>query len=271
MVDREHPDLSVRRQCELLGLAPSSYYHRPQPLSALDLELMRLLDEQYLQTPFYGVPRMTWRLVQLGYAVGQKRVRRLLRVMGLMAIYPKPRLSLPGTVATVWPYLVGSLQIDRPDVVWATDITYIRLAQGFCYLCVVMDWHSRFVLSWRLSTSLDSAFCLDALEDALAGGRKPFCFNSDQGSQFTSEEFVGRLLANGIKPSWDGKGRYRDNIFVERFWRTFKYECAFLHEWINPRVATRGIGEYMRFYNNERPHSSLDKVPPAAVYYGPPN
>lgn len=271
MVEREHPGLSVRRQCELLGLSPSSYYHRPEPISTLDLELMRLLDEQYVKTPFYGVERMAWHLAQIGHAVGQKRVRRLLRVMGLMAVYPKPRLSLPGTVANAWPYLIGSLNVNAPDVAWATDITYIRLARGFCYLCVVMDWRSRYVLSWRLSTSLEGGFCIETLDDALTGGRKPFCFNSDQGSQFTCDAFVQRLLDNGIKPSWDGKGRYLDNIFVERLWRTVKYECVFLHEWTNPREASKGLAEYFRFYNNERPHMALDKVPPAAVYYGPPN
>ncbi len=271
LVGRGPGSPSVRRQCELLGLAVSTYYHRPRPVAEGDLLLMRLLDEQFTATPFYGVERMAWQLRQAGHAVGTRRVRRLLRLMGLMAVYPKPRLSVPGTVANAWPYLLGSLKPAQPDVAWATDITYIRLQRGFCYLCAIMDWHSRAVLAWRLSTSLEGSFCLDTLRDALAAhGRVPYCVNSDQGSQFTSPKYTGLLLSHGIKPSWDGRGRFLDNIFVERLWRSVKYECVYLHEWPGPRDAERGLREYFHLYNQLRPHSSLDKVPPAAVYFRTP-
>jgi putative transposase len=210
MIETASGGLSVRRQCELLGLPASSFYYRPRPVSELDLEQMRLLDEQFTRTPFYGVERMTWWLRSQGHGVNVKRVRRLLRLMGLMAVYPKPRLSLPGTVATHYVYLLGGMEVLAPDQAWATDITYIRLRHGFCFLCAILDWFSRYVVAWSLSVSLEAAFCLDALELALATGRKPWCLNSDQGSQFTCQPYVGRLLDNDIKPSWDGKGRWID-------------------------------------------------------------
>jgi putative transposase len=267
MIEPACREVSIRRQCELLGLAPSSFYHRPKPVDAHDLELMRLLDEQFTRTPFYGVERMTWWLNTQGHKVNVKRVRRLLRLMGLMAVYPKPRLSVPGTVATHYAYLLGGMELIAPDQAWATDITYIRLRHGFCYLCVVLDWFSRHVVGWSLSTTLEAAFCIEALDMALATGRKPWCLNSDQGTQFTCRDYVDKLLANDIRPSWDGRGRWIDNVFVERLWRTVKYECVYLNDWATPAEARRGLGDYLAFYCHQRPHSSLDNQPPAAVYF----
>jgi putative transposase len=267
MIEPACKEMSIRRQCELLDLAPSSYYHRPKPADGYDLELMRLLDEQFTRTPFYGVERMTWWLRSQGREVNVKRVRRLLRLMGLMAVYPKPRLSIPGTVATHYAYLLGGMELLAPDQAWATDITYIRLRHGFCYLCAILDWYSRHVVAWSLSTTLEAAFCIEALEMALATGRKPWCLNSDQGAQFTCQAYVDRLLANDIRPSWDGRGRWIDNVFVERLWRTVKYECVYLHDWATPAEASRGLADYFAFYSHQRPHSSLDNQPPAAVYF----
>jgi len=267
MIERHHPLLSVRAQCALLELSPSAFYYQPQALDAVDLLLMRLIDEQYTRTPFYGVRRMTWWLSQQGHTVNAKRVRRLMRLMNLEAIYPKPRLSQPGSGASVYPYLLHGLSIDRVDLVWATDITYIRLRRGFVYLCAVMDWATRYVLAWELSTTLDALFCLEALERSLAAGRVPVYFNSDQGTQFTCEEFAGRLLRRGIKISRDGRGRWLDNVFVERLWRTVKYEEVFLKDYADPREARKGLGNYFHFYNHERPHTALDNQPPAAVYF----
>jgi len=253
MIEPASKEMSVRRQCELLGLSPSSYYHRAAPVAALDLEQMRLLDEQFTRTPFYGVERMTWWLHTQGHEVNVKRVRRLLRLMGLMAVYPKPRLSVPGTVATHYVYLLGGMEVSAPDQAWATDITYIRLRHGFCYLCAILDWFSRHVVAWSLSGNLEAAFCIEALDMALGTGRKPWCLNSDQGSPFTCQEFVGRLLDNGIKPSWDGRGRWIDNVFVERLWRTVKYESVYLHDWNTVPEARRGLGDYFAFIQPPAP------------------
>lgn len=267
LIEKQHPHFSIREQCRLLQLAASTYYAAPQPVDALDLELMRLMDRQYLETPFYGVERMTWVLQQQGYHVNPKRVRRLMRLMALEAIYPKPRTSIGSGLQGRYPYLLRGLTISGPDHVWAADITYIPMERGFCYLCAVMDWSSRCVLAWELSNTMDALFCLDALESALAAGRKPAIFNTDQGAQFTCQEFVDRLLHNGIRPSWDGKGRWVDNVFVERLWRSVKQECVYRCAWRSPQEARRGLAEYFTFYNHWRPHTSLDKVPPAAVYF----
>jgi putative transposase len=265
LIEPAHPDLSVARQCELLGLPRSSFYYEPVPPDPYDDLLMRLLDEQYTRTPFYGVDRMTVCLRQQGHPVGPDRVRRLLRKMELMAVYPKPRTSQPNPEHRVYPYLLRGVSIDRPDQVWATDITYIRMRRGFVYLTAIMDWFSRFVVAWRLSISLEVEFCLEVLEEALAQTR-PEIFNSDQGAQFTSPRFTERLEAAQVRISMDGKGRFLDNIFVERLWRTVKYEEVYLNDYEDVWEAERRIGSYFAFYNRERPHQSLDYRTPEQVY-----
>jgi putative transposase len=265
-------EISISRQCLLLGVARSSYYYRRTEANHADeadggdAVLMRLLDEQYTRTPFYGVPRMTVWLQRLGHLVGPKRVRRLLRLMGLEAIYPKPRLSKPAPGHRIFPYLLRSAQIDKPDDVWATDITYVRMRHGFVYLTAVMDWWSRFVLAWKLSQTLETDFCVQALDAALQRGR-PQIFNSDQGSQFTSDAFTGRLEREDIRISMDGRGRCMDNIFIERLWRTVKYEEVYLHDYESVWMAEDHLSRYFEFYNQERPHQSLDWHTPAELYF----
>lgn len=227
---------------------------------------MREIDEQYTRTPFYGVRKMTWWLGQQGSKVNPKRVRRLMRQMGLEAIYPKPRLSQPAPGHRIYPYLLRGLEIDRPNHVWSSDITYIRMRHGFIYLVAVMDWYSRYVLAWEVSVSLETSFCLAALDWALDHGR-PEIFNTDQGSQFTSEDFTGRLEKHGIDISMDGRGRAIDNIFVERLWRTVKYEEVFLKDYLDVVDAIANLKNYFGFYNRERPHQSLGYQTPAAVYF----
>jgi len=259
--------LSIRRQCELLGINRSVLYYTPRGPNGSDLVAMRLIDEQYTRTPFYGVERMTAWLQRTGIVIGHNRVRRLMRLMGLEAIYPKPRLSLPGDDnSRKYPYLLRGLKIERPNQVWATDITYVRLWQGFVYLVAIMDWYSRYVLSWALSTTLDVDFCLEALREALAIAR-PEIFNTDQGSQFTSGAFTGVLEDAGVAISMDGKGRVFDNIFVERLWRTVKYEEIYLKDYQDVDESRRGIGVYFRFYNQERLHQALGYRTPAEVYF----
>ena len=266
-IDTERRDLSILRQCELLGLARSTFYYKPRGASAYNLELMRLLDEQYTRTPFYGIRRMTVFLNKQGHGVNHKRVRRLMRLMGLETIYPKRRrLSVQDGSHTVYPYLLNGLAITRPNQVWASDITYIRMKKGFLYLVAVMDWYSRYVLSWALSNSLDVAFCIEALEDALRMSA-PQIFNSDQGTQFTSEAFTSILRANGVKISMDGRGRVFDNIFIERLWRTLKYEEVYIKEYRTVQEATENIARYFHFYNWERFHESFDYRTPHQVYY----
>lgn len=255
------------RQCELVGLARSSYYYQPAGESAENLALLRWLDEQYTRTPFYGVRRMTAVLREQGHRVNPKRVRRLLRTLGLEALYPRPRTSVPTPGHRVYPYLLRGLPIERPNQVWSTDITYIRLRGGFVYLVAVLDWFSRYVLAWELSNSLDVGFCVAALEAALARGC-PEIFNTDQGAQFTSPAFTGRLAAAGVRISMDGRGRALDNVFVERLWRTVKYEEVYLQDYETLRDAQRGLGRYFRFYNEERPHQALGYRAPVAVYRG---
>jgi putative transposase len=228
LVDVGDPALSVRRQCELLGLNRSSLYYAAAAESAENLRLMRLLDEEYTRHPFFGSRRMTAWLERQGESVNRKRVQRLLRIMGLEAIYPKPRLSVAGRGHRIFPYLLRDVRIERPDQVWSTDITYVPLARGFMYLAAVIDWYSRYVLAWRLSNTLDGSFCLEMLEEALGLGR-PEVFNTDQGVQFTAEAFTGRLLSAGVAVSMDGRGRCLDNVFVERLWRSVKYENIYLH------------------------------------------
>jgi putative transposase len=267
LIEPEHPQLSIARQCDLLGLPRSTYYYRAHGESAENLLLMRLLDEQYTLTPYYGVRRMTAWLRSQGYAVNRKRVARLLRTLGVETIYPKPHTSQAHPAHRVYPYLLRDVPITRVNQVWSTDITYIRLHGGFVYLVAVMDWFSRYVLSWALSITMDVGFCLEALEQAL-GVAHPDIFNSDQGAQFTSLEFTGRLVAAGIQISMDGRGRALDNVFVERLWRTVKYEEVYLKDYETPREATQQLGRFFVQYNSERPHQALGYQTPATVYFG---
>jgi len=259
--------MSVVRQCGLLELSRSTFYYRPVGEDAYNLGLMRLIDEQFTKRPFYGVPRMTASLRTMGYGVNPKRVRRLMRVMGLEAIYPKPRLSAKGPDHKVYPYLLKGVTVDRPDQAWATDISYVRLAHGFVYLVAILDWYSRYVVSWELSTTLDTGFCLEALGKALRIS-KPEIFNTDQGPQFTSVDFTGRLEDAGIKVSMDGRGRVYDNIFVERLWRSVKYEEVYLHDYQTVPEARTHLAAYFEFYNDERPHEALAYRTPQEVYFG---
>ena len=259
--------LSVRRQCALLGLAPASYYYQAVPESAQNLLYQRLLDEEYTRHPFYGVRKMTVWLRLQHHAVGPKRVRRLLRSMGLMAVYPKPRLSLNPLAHKRFPYLLKGLAIVRPNQVWSTDITYIRLRGGFVYLAAVIDWYSRYVLAWELSISLEADFCVAVLERALAAQR-PEIFNTDQGVQFTRVAFQAPLLAAQVRLSMDGRGRAFDNIFVERLWRSVKYEEVYLKDYRNVAEARAGLGQYFPFYNGERIHQALDYRTPQSVHFG---
>lgn len=263
-----HAELSLRKQCELLGINRSSVYYRPVGVDEYSLLLMRELDEQYTKTSFYGVRRMTHHLCDLGYAVNRKRVRRLLRKMGLEAVYPKPNLSRRAPEHRIYPYLLRNVKIDRCDQVWSTDITYIRLAKGFVYLMAIMDWYSRYVLNWALSISLEAEFCIDALARTLQESRCEI-FNTDQGSQFTTPQFTGLLLDQGIQVSMDGRGRALDNVFVERLWRSVKYEKVYLSEFATVRDAREGLAEYFRFYNESRPHQALGYRTPAEVYGAP--
>ena len=255
----------MTRQCELLGLPRSSLYYQARGESEYNLLLMQLLDEQYTRRPFYGVLRMTEWLRSQGHQVNPKRVRRLLRLMGLEAVYPKPRLSQPEDGYRKYPYLLKGLTITEPDQVWATDITYIRLERGFAYLMAIMDWFSRYVVEWELSLSLEADFCVCALERALSSG-SPGIFNTDQGSQFTSEAFTELLKAAEVRISMDGRGRAFDNIFVERLWRTVKYEEVYLKDYEHVLAARGSLAEYFAFYNHERQHQSLDYRTPAEVY-----
>jgi len=269
MVDRQHPLLSVVRQCRLLDISRSGLYYQPIGICEEDLTLMKLIDRQYLATPFYGARKIVAWLKSQGYRINRKRVRRLMRIMGLKAIYRRPRTSKPAPGNKIYPYLLNVIGITRPNQVWAADITYIPMARGFLYLVAIMDWYSRYVLSWRLSNTLDVDFCVEALEEALRKGR-PDIFNTDQGSQFTSEAFTGLLERHGVRVSMDGKGRYIDNLFIERLWRTVKYEEVYLKAYQDGRDARVGIGEYFRFYNTTRPHQSLDYRTPAEVFTSTP-
>jgi len=266
-IQPDHPALSVARQCQLLGLARSSYYYLAQPVSAENLHYQRLLDEEYTRHPFYGVPKLTFWLRDQGYDIGPKRVRRLLRELGLMAIYPKPHLSQNSLEHRRFPYLLRDLNIVRPNQVWSTDITYIRLQNGFVYLVAILDWFSRYVLAWELSISLDVGFCVAALERALSVQR-PEIFNTDQGVQFTSTVFQAPLLAAQVQLSMDGRGRVFDNIFVERLWRTVKYEEVYLKDYLGVSETRAGLHQYFGFYNTERFHQALDYRTPQNVYFG---
>jgi len=265
MIDRDHDQLSLVRQCTLLEVSRASVYYRPAPPRSEDLALMALMDRQYLKTPFYGSRKVKAWLLQQGYRVSRKKVRRLMRLMGLEAIYRHPNTSKPAPGHRIYPYLLKGVEVNRVDQVWAADITYIPMAQGFLYLVAIMDWHSRQVLAWKLSNTLDTGFCVAALEEALDKGR-PEIFNTDQGAQFTSEAFTQTLQERGIRVSMDGKGRYLDNIFVERLWRSVKYEEVYLKAYQTVAEARTGINAYLEFYNRQRPHQALGYRTPAEVY-----
>lgn len=267
MLEPKHGCLSLRRQCALLGLSRSTAHYRRRPERAENLALKETIDEQYTRAPFYGVPRMTAHLRRAGWSVNPKRVRRLMRELGLLAIYPKPRSSRSSSAHPKHPYLLRGVTAARPDHVWSSDITYIRLRGGFVYLTAVLDWYSRYVLSWELSNTLSSSFCVSALERALSISR-PEIFNTDQGFQYTGEAFTGRLESAGVKISMDGRGRVFDNIFVERLWRSVKYEEVYLKHYESMSEAWSGLGRYFRFYNRERPHQSLSWRTPREEYFG---
>lgn len=269
-IDRGHPELSVRRQCALLGIHRSQLYYEPVPEKPEDLELMRLIDEQYLKTPFWGSRNFGVFLRKRGYRVNRKRIQRLMRKMGLEGISPGPSTSRPSPGHKVYPYLLRDMLIERPNQVWSSDITYVPLGQGYLYLVAVMDWYSRLVLSWRLSNSLDAEFCVSALEEALEGGR-PEIFNTDQGSQFTSVLFTDRLQSASIAISMDGRGRALDNVFIERLWRTVKYEDIYLKEYDSGADCQKGLRSYFQFYCHERPHQSLDYRTPWEVHNSRPS
>jgi putative transposase len=269
LVDRADAGLSIVVQCRLLKVARSSLYWPPAPVSEDDLRLMRRIDEVYLATPFYGARRMVAVLRREGWTVNRKRVRRLMRVMRIEAIYQKPNTSRRHPDHIVYPYLLRGLAIDRPNQVWCADITYIPMSKGFVYLIAVMDWFSRRVLAWRLSTGMETAFCVEALREALAEYGPPEVFNTDQGAQFTSAEFTGVLTASGVRISMDGKGRYLDNIFIERLWRSLKYEDIYIKAYPSVQEARRGIGDWLTFYNDERLHQALGYRTPREMFQAP--
>jgi len=260
-------ELPKTRRCELLEVARSTAYYQPQPLSEADLVVMRLIDEIHLQWPFYGSRRMRDELEERGHAVNRKRVQRLMRLMDLRALYPRRRTSQPGKGHKVYPYLLRDLAIERANQVWASDICYIPMAKGFMYLVAIIDWHSRRVLSWRVSNTLDTDFCIEALEEALQRYGAPEIFNTDQGSQFTSEAFTDVLKDHWVAISMDGKGRWVDNVLVERLWRSVKYEDVYLHAYESPVELRAGLARYFEFYNTRRRHSALDRRTPDAVYF----
>jgi putative transposase len=267
MIDRTH-SLPVTRQCQLLNLNRSSVYYQPIGVPEEDLRLMRRIDEMHLKRPFYGSRRIRDWLQDEGFAVNRKRVQRLMRQMGIAALYPKANTSRPGKEHKIYPYLLKGLEIDRPNQVWATDICYVPMARGFVYVVAIMDWFSRKVLAWRVSNTMDADFCIDALEEAISRYGAPEIFNTDQGAQFTSEAFTGTLKAAGIRISMDGKGRWVDNVFVERLWRSLKYEEVYLKAYETVAQARQGMGNYFRFYNRDRRHQSLNRQTPDQVYEG---
>jgi putative transposase len=266
MVERENPELPVSQQCRLLAVPRSAVYRKPAEVSAEDLAIMALIDRQYLARPYYGSRRMAAWLATQGHVVNRKRVQRLMRLLGLVAIYQRPNTSKPAAAHRIYPYLLGGLAIERVNQVWCADVTYIPMAKGFFYLVVIMDWASRAVLAWRLSNTLGADFCVEALEEALTEYGRPEIFNTDQGSQFTSEDFTGTLKEQGIAISMDGKGRCMDNIFVERLWRSLKYEEVYLHAYANVAEARAGIAAWLDFYNTERQHQSLGYRTPRQIY-----
>ena len=267
MIELGHPELSVGKQCSLLSISRSSFYYTPKGESEMNLALMREIDEQFLETPFFGVRQMTWHLKNEGHPVNEKRIRRLMRLMGLMPIYQKPNTSRPAKGHKIWPYLLKGLRVERPNQVWASDITYLPMRRGFLYLVAIMDWFTRKVLAWRISNTLEADFCVEALNEAIHRFGPPEIMNTDQGSQFTSFAWTDRLKRVRTRISMDGKGRCLDNIFIERLWRSLKYECVYLHAWETGSQAKAGVGRWIAFYNHHRPHTAHGGQPPAMVYF----
>ena len=266
MIEPEHPHLSIVRQCELVSISRSGFYYRPAGETPRNLGLMRLIDAQFLQTPWYGSRQMVRHLRREGFAVGRKRIRRLMAKMGLVPIYQRPRTTVPHPEHRVYPYLLRDMVIDRPNQVWCADLTYIPMRRGFLYLVAVMDWATRKVLSWRVSNTMDVAFCIEALEEALGQFGRPEIFNTDQGSQFTSPQFTGVLRDAGIRISMDGRGRWMDNVFIERLWRSLKYECVYLHAFETGSELRAGLSRWIGYYNARRPHSTLAGRTPDEAY-----
>jgi putative transposase len=268
MIDSGHKSLSVARQCALVAISRSGFYYRPTGETELNLGLMRLIDEQHLRTPYYGARQMTRHLRREGYVVGRKRIRRLMQKMGLCVVYQRPRTTIPVADHEVYAYLLRDLVIDRPNQVWCADITYIPMRRGFLYLVAIMDWASRKVLAWRLSNTMDTEFCIEALEEALGRYGTPEIFNTDQGSQFTSPRFTRILKEANVRISMDGKGRWMDNVFIERLWRSLKYECVYLNAFETGTEARKGIGDWIEFYCAQRPHSAFAGLTPDEAYAG---
>ena len=265
-IDKNNKKISINRQCALLEVSKGGLYYEPKPINPYTLQLMDLIDEQHCKIPFYGSRRLTAWLQSIGHSVNRKRVQRLMKLMRIEAIYPKPKLTRRNESHKIYPYLLKGMKIERPDHVWSTDITYIRIGKGFGYLTAVIDWYSRYVLSWKLSNTLENTFCIEALEEALEIGT-PEIFNTDQGSQYTSEKFLAPLIERKIKISMDSKGRALDNIFVERLWRSVKYEEVYLNDYQSMNHAYQSLKIYMEFYNNERLHQSLAYNVPEACYH----
>jgi putative transposase len=268
MVETAHPEISITQQCKILGINRSTFYYKPKPIKPEDLELMRLIDEQYLQHPCWGSRSMRNHLRRLGYKINRKRVQRLMRLMGLEAVYPKPNTSRPHQEHKKYPYLLRNVTVSRPNQVWAADITYIPMERGFMYLVAVMDWYSRKILSWRLSNTLDKEFCIEAAAEAIEKYGAPEIFNTDQGAQFTSTEFTGLLEDNGIAISMDGRRRVQDNIFIERFWWTLKYQYIYLWSFENGVILRKGLDKWIRMYNHDRSHQALNNRTPDEYYFG---
>lgn len=266
MVEPAHSVLSVVRQCELVSISRSTFYREPTPPMPLELALMRLLDEQFLESPYFGTRQMVLFLRRVGYQVGRKRVRRLMATMGLAPIYQRPRTTVAHPAHRIYPYLLRDMVINLPNHVWCTDITYVPMRRGFLYLVAIMDWATRKVLSWRVSNTMDVDFCIEALQDALARFGRPAIFNSDQGSQFTSPRFTEVLTDAGVRISMDGRGRWMDNVFIERLWRSLKYECIYLHAFDTGSELRGGVKQWIGFYNGRRPHTALDGQTPDEAY-----
>jgi putative transposase len=268
VIERDNKGLSIARRCVLLGISRSLLYYTPKGESFENEYLMRLIDAQYLKTPWYGARQMARQLKRQGHWVNRKRVGRLMAKMGLVAVYPAPKTSKPHPAHRIYPYLLGEVAISRPNQVWCADITYIPMRRGFLYLMAIMDWYSRRVLTWQLSNTLDADFCVEALQEAIARFGVPEIFNTDQGCQFTSAEFTGVLTYLGIRLSMDGSGRWTDNVFIERLWRSLKYECVYLEAFESAREARTQIGHWIKYYNHQRPHSSLENRTPDETYRG---
>jgi len=265
MIDRDDK-LSITCQCELLDVARSTVYYQPKPAPQSDIDLMRRIDQIHLACPFLGSRRIVDALADDGIVSNRKKVQRLIRIMGLAALYPKQATTIPAVGHRVYPYLLRGLMISRPNQVWCADVTYLPMAHGFMYLVAIMDWYSRKVLSWRLSNTMDTSFCIDALTEAIEAYGAPEIFNTDQGSQFTSEAFTGVLSSHGIAISMDGRGRWMDNVFIERLWRSVKYEEVYLKAYDNGTQARQGLGDYFEFYNSRRRHQALNRSTPDQVY-----